>query len=624
MTDSPPLCTPRAVVCQDGQVDNAPAQDLLSALTEVGRRLDELSFPLDVSTAEEDRQRRDRVVHQIENYLIPRARTLDSPLTIVIGGSTGAGKSTLVNSLLREAVTTSGVVRPTTRNPVLVHHPEDAAWIGRDRLLPALPRWNGPATGEQAAEGAAEAEGLAGLAAGPGPAALRTAATTAVPEGIVLIDAPDIDSVSEANRRLSRQLLDAADFWLFVTTAHRYADAVPWELLHRAAQRNIGLAIILNRAPEEDAEEIAADLRRLLAESGLNPQMLVTVHEQSRDERGWLPEQALAPLSGWLTDLGRDAKRRSELAGQSLRGAVGALDEELAAVIAGAEAQEQARAELVEIIERQRSQSRSRLLEAVSDGEMLRGEVLARWQDFVGTGAWFRRLEAGVGRLRDQLGNYLRGGPQQAQRLEDELETGLYRVIAEEAAQAAETVQAEWQRHPAARELLDGRDLGVLPEDYPWQVQEQIRAWQAGILDMMGSEGAHRRQRARFLSAGLNAGAVLLMIVVFSMTGGLTGIEAGIAGGAGALGWKLLEAVFGEDAVRRMARRAREDLLACVDRLLIGALRPFLEEVPADQQPGLDQARGARDGLLAAARDHTGTRAPAPDAAAARRLPWQR
>jgi len=62
------------------------------------------------------------------------------------------------------------------------------------------------------------------------------------------------------------------------------------------------------------------------------------------------------------------------------------------------------------------------------------------------------------------------------------------------------------------------------------------------------------------LSAGLNVVTVALMIVVFASTGGLTGGELVIAGGSAVLGQKLLETIFGEDAVRRLAAEARRDL----------------------------------------------------------------
>jgi hypothetical protein len=50
------------------------------------------------------------------------------------------------------------------------------------------------------------------------------------------------------------------------------------------------------------------------------------------------------------------------------------------------------------------------------------------------------------------------------------------------------------------------------------------------------------------------------MVVVFAHTAGVTGAEAGIAGGSAVIGQKLLEAVFGDQAVRRLAELARTDL----------------------------------------------------------------
>ncbi len=39
----------------------------------------------------------------------------------------------------------------------------------------------------------------------------------------------------------------------------------------------------------------------------------------------------------------------------------------------------------------------------IRDGTLLRGEVLARWQELVGTGEFMRGLQARVGRLRDRV-----------------------------------------------------------------------------------------------------------------------------------------------------------------------------------------------------------------------------
>ncbi len=39
--------------------------------------------------------------------------------------------------------------------------------------------------------------------------------------GVGILDAPDIDSVEEGNRRLAAELLDGAGLWVFVTRAQR-------------------------------------------------------------------------------------------------------------------------------------------------------------------------------------------------------------------------------------------------------------------------------------------------------------------------------------------------------------------------------------------------------------------
>ena len=67
-------------------------------------------------------------------------------------------------------------------------------------------------------------------------------------------------------------------------------------------------------------------------------------------------------------------------------------------------------------------------------------------------------------------------------------------------------------------------------------------------IEMVRTEGADKRSTARFLAFGVNGLSVALMIVVFASTAGVTGTEAGIAGGSAVLGQKLLEAVFGDGA----------------------------------------------------------------------------
>jgi GTPase Era involved in 16S rRNA processing len=182
----------------------------------------------------------------------------EAPLLAVIGGPTGAGKSTLVNSLVRAPVSSTGILRPTTRQPTLVCHPRGYARVHRHGLTPIV------------------APGL--------------------PPGVALVDAPDINSVDQANRDLSDELFDDADLWLFVTTAARYADAEAWRHLRAAQQRKVDLAVVLDRVSPQAVEEIVRHLAQLLGE----PVPLFVVPDSQLDRQGMLPERVVAPIWEYL------------------------------------------------------------------------------------------------------------------------------------------------------------------------------------------------------------------------------------------------------------------------------------------------------------------------------------
>ena len=95
-----------------------------------------------------------------------------------------------------------------------------------------------------------------------------------------------------------------------------------------------------------------------------------------------------------------------------------------------------------------------------------------------------------------------------------------------------------------------------------------MRAWQGVVFELVSDEGASKRSTARLASLGVNGAGLTVMLAVFAHTGGLTGGEVIVAGGTSAVGQKVLEAIFGDQAVRTLASRAREDLLERVDRLL--------------------------------------------------------
>ncbi len=522
---------------------------MVTALVRLRGALQEARLPLELPGAEEQRAARTEMVDQLEDYVIPRLMTLDAPLLAVVGGSTGAGKSTLVNSLVGTRVTVPGVLRPTTRSPVLVHHPDDAKWFGQDRLLPELER-----VARQTDD----------------PEALQLVASPAMTPGLAILDAPDIDSVEERNRILAAQLLAAADLWLFVTSAARYADQVPWDFLRKAAERSAAVAIVLDRTPADAIETISTHLARMLASRGLKDSPLFTVVEGEVSESGMLPASAVADIRQWLQALADDQDARGAVVQQTLDGAVRTLARRTHSVADATTEQTDAVRRLREDANDAYDRAVVQIAEASADGTLLRGEVLARWQEFVGTGELLRSLETKVGWLRDRVVNAVKGKPQQAERVTVAVESGLETLVLEHAEAAAERAEASWRGTAAGQVLLRdaGEDLGRASRDFRRRTERAVRDWQSDVLEMVRTEGADKRSTARFLAFGVNGLSVALMVVVFAHTAGVTGAEAGIAGGSAVLGQKLLEAVFGDQAVRSLAERARRQLEASVSDLL--------------------------------------------------------
>jgi Dynamin family len=538
-----PQSTPRSTE------PHTDSTQMVTSLVRLRGALQAARLPLEIPGVADQRAAQQEMVDQLEDYVLPRLMTIDAPLLAVVGGSTGAGKSTLVNSLVGHRVTEPGVLRPTTRSPVLVHHPDDAVWFGQDRLLPDLERVSHATTD---------------------PEALQLVASDTMPVGLAILDAPDIDSVEERNRTLAAQLLAAGDLWLFVTSAARYADQVPWEFLRQAAERSTAVAIVLDRTPEEAVQTVATHLARMLASRGLKDSPLFTVNEGTVSDEGLLEAAFVADIRGWLESLAADSEARAAVVKQTLDGAIRTLTRRSHGVADATAEQVAAVRRLREDADTAYDQAVEAVTAATADGTLLRGEVLARWQEFVGTGELLKSLENRVGWLRDRVVNAVKGKPQQAERVTVAVESGLETLILEHAEAAAERAAGSWQSLESGKALLAdaGEDLGRASRDLRRRAERSVRDWQHDVLEMVRHEGADKRSSARFLAYGVNGLSVALMVVVFAHTAGLTGAEAGIAGGSAVLGQKLLEAVFGDQAVRSLAERSRRSLEERVRGLL--------------------------------------------------------
>ncbi len=571
--------------------------DLLEVVELLRTELDALRLPLQVPGAVAARQDRDQLIDQLDDYLLPRLHQIDAPVLAVVGGSTGAGKSLLVNSLVRADVSRSGVLRPTTRSPVLVHHPDDAPAFGSSRILPRLTR-----VGPQAVEPVRPID--AGPASAPVPA-LRLVPHPSLPVGIAIIDAPDIDSLVVTNRDLARQLLGAADLWLFVTSAARYADALPWQLLRQAVDRGVSVAIVLDRVPPEALQEVRAHLATMLRERGLATAPMFTIPETERAQDGFLPTAHVAPLLRWLTGIGRDARSRDVVIRRTLVGALDSLCERVPRVAAAADEQVAADERLRDELDEVYAAAAGDLEQRLCDATMLRGEVLVRWQEFVGSGAVYRTLESGGSKLRDRLAALGGADPATTTQLAQAVRVGAAALVRAAAQDAADQARQRWREHPEGAALLDaaltaGRaqhhsdqsdgdeshgdrpdarsDARPDPQRAAAESDSRlIRAigdWQGAVRGLVRSVGVGPKpggRTARPGGDGIDGAAAIVTFAVFNDQVGTGGDQReDVDAEAMLIPRRVLHALYGAQTAATLTARARADLLTRVGTILEG------------------------------------------------------
>nr|WP_260407811.1 GTPase [Planomonospora venezuelensis] len=464
-----------------------------------------------------------------------------APALIVVAGSTGAGKSTLLNTLANARVSATGVRRPTTATPVLACHPDDYEWFAKGDLLGSLERREVP--GDKAV-----------------PDGLVLVSTERLPQSVALLDTPDIDSVVEEHHEIAHRMLDAADLWIFVTTAARYADAPAWRLLRLAKERGARLAIVLSRVPARSREVVTKHFVRMLTEYGLGEVDRFVINE-SKVTEGMLPDDEVTELRLWLAELSVDDQRRAQAVQATLAGVLDSFRTRVPALARHLEAQVAFRAQLRGDVDAAYTAALAEIDRATRNGSLLRGEVLARWQDFAGSGDLMRTLHLRKpGRL---AGKASRQGPERLGALRAALRTGLESVIASAAQRAAEETVTRWMNRPGAGEALtSAAALGRPSDEFTRRIGRTVAAWQEHIVQLIRTEGVTKRTVARLVSFDVES---LSLIFAVGLLGyGATEAEAA---GRNALPQRLLHALLGAESLRSIGAKARSDLRARIGML---------------------------------------------------------
>lgn len=605
-----------------GGEDSARLERVAEALPGVRDAVDHSVLALSEPAVADARAGRDEVISRIEGHLLPRLADADAPMVIVVGGSTGSGKSTLVNSIAGLPITAVGAKRPTTTTPVIVCHPDDLAWFSERRILPGMARGS--------------------RSDGDAPASLSVAMSTALPPGLAVIDAPDIDSVAEANHALADELLRAADVWFWATTPTRYGDRRPLEYLERAGTYGRPVAVLINKLEATVRNKVVGLLKERLDDAGLADVPVFTA-DRGLTEDARLPDDVMTPIRDWIARAGDPEARRATIA-RSLDASLAGVDAALERVSEGIAAERIASERLMGHVDDAYEAARGRVRDALEDGSLLRGEVARQMPEALGTGRYMRQIEKTVEEVRrraldsvsDEAKQWLRGfrerfladpgadddvddgegevtGSRDARtekavrRMGTAAAQSLTEVIVAQATRAAGEAGAAWRGDPAAESMLPQpvSRLSRTTDDLRERADAEMVEWRSDLVELVRDLGAPRLRTMKFLSGGINLLAAALMLVVFAGTGGaLLGTEIAVAGGAAAAMHRLLVYVLGKQTVAQMAAQARTKLDARVDALLATEKERYEEALAERVSPEgtADEIAAARQDLAEAGR----------------------
>ena len=527
----------------------------------------------------------------LRGHVRVRANSLDAPLIVLVLGPTGAGKSTLFNTLAGRAASATGVLRPTTRRAVVLMHPGDRAAL------------------------------LDGALARVGADRLQLVEDDAIAPGVALVDAPDIDSIEHTNRELADHLVESADLCLFVTTAIRYADRVPWTVLGRARERGLPLIGLVNRMPTDEADRraILTDIERLFVDAGLIDTMasgrdarieLVGVNEGDIElATESLRHAAIAPIAERIEQLRRDREARVELAARALAGSLAGLGQLLDTIADDCEHEAIDVDALLRTANHQYERELISLRDELGRGTFLREEALRHWQRFVGADQITRFFSQGIGRVRGALAAILRPAHAPVAEIRAATTEDLLAVARLHAAEAARRTSTGWvEDHAIATAIADDPGLWSTSIDFDDRLRARLDTWMDGIAADIEATGRPKHLLAKGASIGVNVIGTGVVLGTFFHTGGLTGAEVGVAAGTAFLNQKLLSALFGEAAMAELIAHARNRLdealaatfaeeLARFERLVLGSGQ--LTGLAADLRQAAADTRNLPSGLPA-------------------------
>ncbi len=257
-----------------------------------------------------------RLSERIRRDLLPRVASDEPLLLVAIAGPNNVGKSSLFNSLVRKPLSPARAEGGLTKQCLASAHPR--LWSSGLRELIER-RYEVVLVGDEPPP-----------VDRPGPPGrLYLALSEAAPEGLLVMDTPDFDSIYRQNRANTEALLVTVDVVLFMVSRQTYQNAALVDFLREAVGHGRPYLLVYNEAARVETAE--AHLEKLASDVGQPPLARYFAGHQPEVETGaaFLSVQPLGgdpPLPVLLSDPTHVARLKEKALSASLKDAGAELE----------------------------------------------------------------------------------------------------------------------------------------------------------------------------------------------------------------------------------------------------------------------------------------------------------
>ena len=188
-------------------------------------------------------------------------------LVVAVAGGTNCGKSTVFNMLLGSAVSPIRATAAATCHPVLAANERRIAECQEGLLVPEftpVPLTDAEAILQREVSGDT----------------LFTTLAPALPDRLILLDTPDVDSIDTINWEQAENIRAAGDVLIAVLTGEKYKDERVVQFFRQAAASGRWIVPLMNKAdPSDDFEIARQQLDEFCEEAGIDADVYCLAHD---------------------------------------------------------------------------------------------------------------------------------------------------------------------------------------------------------------------------------------------------------------------------------------------------------------------------------------------------------